>query len=159
MNATTGATPTCQAPPKVGERCSGLCDGALFCVPSDEAGGDPICMAPASRGQACDRRYQCGGYFGLLACDETTHKCVDLPSSGPCLGGDSDGCNPLTSYCDSTTSQPTCKPWKPMGAACSLDELPSGCGGFSGAFTCEPDAANPSTGTCTRRDPGPMCGA
>jgi hypothetical protein len=127
-----GLSGTCVPSAREGEPCNPgfnpyvVCAGGLVCI-SDDSGNNPTCMKPAARGESCQVKAQCGGMFSSLICDETRHKCVDWATGGPC-NPDYSGC-PLTAFCDTTASPPTCKPDPPLGSACKEDNsntLPCG---------------------------------
>jgi len=87
-------------------------------------------MTPAGLGDSCETFIQCGGLS--LGCDPTTHTCVALPASGPCVGGGFQGCDFRRAYCDLVETPPTCKPLVGAGEPCINGEE---CGLFTGA-TC-----------------------
>jgi Cys-rich repeat protein len=143
----TGAAPSfvCKGPAHLGAACRGLpgeCDDGLVCVPSDD-GSSQTCMTPAGLGDACQAFQQCGGsLLSSIGCDPTTHTCVAVPSSGPCVAGRIEGCDPRTSYCNMTQTTPTCAPNVAIGQACAG---PLSCGLFVNA-TC--DAGTGTNATC-----------
>lgn len=72
---------TCQEPrvfPGLGEPCSTLCDGDLFC------GYDQLCHAPLQSGETCNMFTVCAG---ALYCSVVTNACRERPARGePCDG-------------------------------------------------------------------------
>jgi hypothetical protein len=139
----------CVAPLAAGQPCSlmgitGGCADGLVCVFADDD-RSASCMRPADKGGSCQVRGQCGGLLSTITCDPTTHVCVDLPSSGPCVGTRL-SCNPLSSYCDVSGGTPTCKPYLAVGAPCTVT---SAACGLPGVATCVPSDATPLGGTCT----------
>jgi hypothetical protein len=100
-------------------------------------------MRPAKKGEPCVA-HQCGSPvdFGPIACDETRHVCVDLPTSGPCLAGALFPCNMLVAYCDNSATPPTCKPYTAPGAACSLGNE------CQPITNCAPSASSPTGKSC-----------
>ena len=130
------ATPTgdamyaCKAAAHAGEPCDawpGSCADGLVCR---EGAAARTCMTPAGLGDSCETFIQCGGLS--LGCDPTTHTCVALPASGPCVGGGFQGCDFRRAYCDLVETPPTCKPLVGAGEPCINGEE---CGLFTGA-TC-----------------------
>lgn len=151
----------CTAPAHAGEPCLGVrngfaCAEGLVCLRSAD-GTSSTCAAVAAKGEACTSSAQCGGSLTSLGCDPTSHLCVDLPSSGPCLGNGIFSCDPLTSFCDTTMATPTCEPFAASGASCSTSNLgqcgtllvspgPSCASSATGTGTCMPA---PGPATCT----------
>jgi hypothetical protein len=137
----------CKGPGHVGDSCSGVagaCDEGLICVPSDDR-ATVTCMKPAGPGEACQAFQQCGGtLLSSIVCDPTTHTCVGVPSSGPCIAGRVDGCNPIDSYCDLTQTPPVCLPVVAVGSPCRSGTL--ACGLFTDASCLSDNVATP---TCT----------
>jgi hypothetical protein len=151
------STSVCTAPAHAGEPCNGArngfpCADALLCVRSAD-GTSSTCMAAAAKGEACATTGQCGGPLTSLGCDPTSHVCVDLPSSGACLGTGIFSCNPLTAFCDQAMATPSCQPFASKGASCSTNNIGQ-CGTVlvSPGPSCESPATG--TGTCTA-PPGP----
>jgi hypothetical protein len=145
----TAATPlfVCKGPAHIGDPCSGVpgaCDDGLVCVASDDR-ATVTCMVPAGPGGTCQAFQQCGGsLLSSIGCDPTTHTCVGLPSSGPCIAGRLEGCNPVDSYCDLTSAPPVCRPLVAPGAPCPSGTL--ACGLFTDANCLSDNVATP---TCT----------
>jgi len=116
------------------------CVEGYVCARSSGA-ADATCVKPAGKGGACVSNSQCGSSFvSALACDPTSHTCVEAPSSGPCLAN---RCNILTSYCDPSGPTPTCKPYLALGTSCQDDAQ---CG-LSGGF-CRSSNPASTMGTC-----------
>lgn len=155
----SGASGTvCLPPGQSGQPCAitgyvGGCADGLVCVFSDD-GTSSSCQAAAAKGDSCQGRDQCGGLLSTLTCDATTHLCVDAPSSGPCAG-EALACNPLSSFCDTSSGTPTCTPYLATGAACSVASV--GCG-LPAAATCQqPAGTTATTGTCVANVTAASC--
>ncbi len=147
----------CTAPAQAGDPCVGVrngfaCAEGLVCLASAD-GTSMSCAAVVAKGEACTSSAQCGGSLTSLGCDPTSHLCVDLPSSGPCLGTGIFSCNALTSFCDTTMATPTCQPFAASGASCSTSNL-----GQCGTVLVSPGpicmSSGAATGTCMP-PPGP----
>ena len=144
--STVSAPFTCMPLAQAGGPCEPVngCAAGLICVPGDN-GTPSTCMTDARKGEACQAIYQCGGFFSTLVCDETAHKCVDAPKSGPCAG--LGVCDFTTSYCDGTQATPTCTPIKALGAACNTTGAGAECGTLSN-MKCQATVSGGTTGTC-----------
>lgn len=140
----SGQGSICTAPGQAGQLCQGFCADGLICVPGDNTFA-ATCVAPAGKGESCQVREQCGGLLSSLICDETVHRCVDRPSSGPCPtpGSFGGGCNSLTSFCDTSLSTPTCQPF---GTTCN--DRGEGCGFNAVCQTSASQSAGSLAGTC-----------
>jgi hypothetical protein len=139
MGAGNCVTPV---PPGVANQPCGTgrtCAAGLACVLADDQQSE-ICLPRVASGESCEVSGQCPGLYSSV-CDPNSHKCVDLPRSGPCLGAQQI-CNALTSYCDRTAPVPTCVPYLPLGSACT-----AGSAGCDLHARCQPDPAD-GPGTC-----------
>ena len=155
------STGTCMAPAHAGEACTGArngfsCAEGLLCIASGD-GTSSTCVAVAAKGDTCTTGAECGGSLTSLGCDPASHVCVDLPSSGPCLGTGIFSCNLLSSFCDTTMATPTCQPFVGLGASCSTSNL-----GQCGTILVSPGPTCPSTtgttsGICTASAGPPAC--
>jgi hypothetical protein len=134
-----------------GESCERdyRCTEGLFCIdfngspgyPStEETDLCPVCVGPAERGEDCNAVYCRYDDDVQLACDPETKRCIDLPTSGPCIDR---RCAPGF-YCDA--ERDSCLPFGTLGQECKVSEIPCGeglhCSIESGNCTGpEPDGA------------------
>jgi hypothetical protein len=112
------AAGACQVLPNANEACQpGTACAApnLVCVASDTQ--TATCVPSKAMGEPCTQPFECGGLLSTLVCDVGgTAKCVERPSSGPCVAG---ACNPTATFCDrKEAAAQACRPFLAAGTAC-----------------------------------------
>jgi hypothetical protein len=151
--------PVCLALGQNGDACPWggpptSCAYGLTCVPGPSGNEyNGTCLPWKALGQYCENEFQCFGFADVL-CDLSSHTCVDAPSSGPCLDGDTySGCNSATSYCDTSGASPTCTHFIVDGDTCPTNQ-PGVCDPNS---SCVPNSSGSFQGTCVPNAPAPVC--
>lgn len=145
-------------PARVGEPCFSSSDGCVAGAYCDFQQQTPVCAAFKTQGAACTSQEECA--YGL-ACAGTTGAttCVQLPGlDQPCSSGMP--CRDYGMYCDTSTTQPTCKKLGLPPATCTTSSQCSRyypCDFSTGKCTKPPSIGQSCAATFTCFDAGTYC--
>jgi hypothetical protein len=127
------------------------CQTGLACIPND-AQTTGSCQVPLQLGDPCQTAFQCGGLVSTTYCNESSGTCVARPAAGTSCASPGNLCDVTSSWCNTTSSAPTCQAYVAAGGSCTSNRQ---CGPPWLGNTCVPTDGGPSV--CVAATPEPSC--